>query len=92
MTPLAELHVHLEGTAPPALIRRTSCITADCTVNESCGSTGSWPARKRTPWCSLGKNPAPHKRENSGWSVRLPEPWEIMTTNAGKFWFSVPRP
>ena len=35
-------------------------------------STGSPPARNRTPWCCDGRKPLPHSRENSGWSVLLP--------------------
>ena len=44
------------------------------------------------PGAALGRKPLPQRREKIGWSVLLPLPCEIMTTNAGRFWFSLPRP
>ena len=35
--PKAELHVHLEGTAPPSLVRRLA--ERNRMLNEGCGST-----------------------------------------------------
>ena len=54
--------------------------------------TGSPDPWKRTPWCCVGKKPLPHRREKIGWSVLLPLPWLIITMNAGRFWFSLPKP
>src|SRR5262245_5527739 len=54
--------------------------------------TGSDPLRNRTPWCWLGKKPLPQRREKIGWSVLFPLPWEIWTTNAGRFWLRLPIP
>ena len=56
-------------------------------------STGSSPrAEPHALMLRLGRKPLPHRREKIGWSVLLPLPCEIITTNAGRFSFSLPRP
>src|SRR5436189_6323181 len=40
----------------------------------------------------LGKNPLPQRRSSNPWFESVPEPCEIMTTNAGRSDASEPRP
>src|SRR5437588_266219 len=76
--------------AMPSSIRRL--VVGDTPGGFDKYSTGSPLARNFTPWYRDGRNPLPHKRENSGWSGFSALACEISTTNAGKFWFSLPSP
>jgi hypothetical protein len=55
-------------------------------------STGSPKERRATPWCLLGRKPEPQRRLNSAWASLRPVQDGVMTTNAGRFAFSLPRP